>query len=171
MSPDAQPGTVQLSLLLDELRQDWAAVAEHARELSDLRADWAAVASDRLRVVMSCVLVHGWYTGLEMIFERVARRLDQDVPRGEQSHKELLHQMTIELPGLRPAVISDQAEVELRQVLKFRHFFRHAYAVPYDPAKVLAEVDRVVRLHASLERDLASLKRFIDDTIAALSTS
>lgn len=171
MSPDAQPGTVQLSLLLDELRQDWGAVAEHARELSDLRADWAAVASDRLRVVMSCVLVHGWYTGLEMIFERVARRLDQDVPRGEQSHKELLHQMATELPGLRPAVISDQAEVRLRQVLKFRHFFRHAYAVPYDPAKVLAEVERVCDLHAELGTNLQKLERFIEDSIAALRAS
>lgn len=169
MSPEAQAGTVQLSVLLSDLRRDRTAVAQHARELAELRADWPAVSGDRPRLVLSCVLLHAWYTGLEVIFERIARGLDRCVPRGDQSHKELLRQMATELPGLRPALFDEQAEVDLNLVLKFRHFFRHAYAVPYDAAKVLTEVERVVRLHAQLDRDLASLERFLEDTIAALS--
>lgn len=43
MSPEAQAGTVQLSVLLSELRRDRAVVAQHAGELAELRADWPAV--------------------------------------------------------------------------------------------------------------------------------
>jgi hypothetical protein len=171
MSPEAQAGAVQLTLLLAELRRDQAALTPHARELQELRSDWPRVASDRPRLVLACVLLHAWYTGLETLFERIARGLDRSVPRGDQSHKELLRQMATELPGLRAAVIDDSIEAELLQLLKFRHFFRHAYAVPYDPVKVLAEVERVVALHPRLDANLASLERFLDDSIAALASA
>ena len=55
------------------------------------------VASDRAPTferlaALSQVLI-SFYTGLERIFERVARRIDHSLPQGERWHTDLLHQV------------------------------------------------------------------------------
>jgi hypothetical protein len=50
--------------------------------------------------------LHGFYSGLERIFEKIASSIDKTVPSGANWHQELLNQMNTEVPGLRPAVIS-----------------------------------------------------------------
>ena len=42
---------------------------------------------------LSQVLI-SFYTGLERIFERVARRIDYSLPQGERWHMDLLHQVS-----------------------------------------------------------------------------
>ena len=51
--------------------------------------------------------LHGFYAGLERIFKTIATRIDQSMPEGGNWHQELLEQMNTELPGVRPAVLSD----------------------------------------------------------------
>lgn len=41
-------------------------------------------------------------TGVEKILEDIAKEVDRRVPIGEGWHSELLHQMTLDIPGLRP---------------------------------------------------------------------
>ncbi|MDN3513008.1 MAG: hypothetical protein NG747_01255 [Candidatus Brocadia sp.] len=48
--------------------------------------------------------LHGFYSGLERIFEKIASSIDEIVPSGANWHQELLNQMNTEVPGLRPAV-------------------------------------------------------------------
>ncbi len=45
--------------------------------------------------------LHGFYSGLERIFELIATRVDTLKPTGENWHQALLVQMTTELPGVR----------------------------------------------------------------------
>ena len=68
-------------------------------------------------------ILHDFYTGIEKIFENVAKEIDQRVPMGEEWHSELLHQMTLDIPGLRPPVITAHTEKKLREYLGFRHLF------------------------------------------------
>lgn len=42
--------------------------------------------------------LHSFYNGLERIFEIIARQLDPVFPSGERWHRDLLKQMTIEIP-------------------------------------------------------------------------
>jgi hypothetical protein len=49
--------------------------------------------------------LHGFYSGVEQIFEDIARTVDGALPEGGEWHISLLRQMTVELGGLRPAVI------------------------------------------------------------------
>lgn len=44
--------------------------------------------------------------------------------------------MALEIPGVRPAVLGTQSLHALRELLAFRHFFRHAYSVPLDAARL-----------------------------------
>ena len=70
--------------------------------------------------------LHTFYTGIENMFKRVRVELAQSVPAGEDSHQQLLQQMTRPATS-RPAVISESVRQMLAEYLAFRHVFRHAY--------------------------------------------
>jgi hypothetical protein len=91
--------------------------------------------------------LHGYYTALEALLERVARAVDEEVPAGPAWHSELITQMSLEIPGLRPPVIPEQVVRELNELRKFRHFFRNVYVLDPDGSRVLEHVDRVLRIH------------------------
>jgi hypothetical protein len=82
------------------------------------------------------MVLHGWYTALETALERIGRLLDQSVPDGEAWHADLIAQMQLEVPGVRPAVIPRNVEAGLRELRRFRHFFRNAYVLDLDPVRV-----------------------------------
>jgi predicted nucleotidyltransferase len=71
--------------------------------------------------------LHQFYTGVESIFERIVVGLEEGLPRGEYWHVDLLNQMAEEQAGKRPVVIDAPLHARLREYLRFRHFFRHAY--------------------------------------------
>ena len=50
--------------------------------------------------------LHGFYSGLERLFELIARHVDGAVPSGETWHRDLLQRMTQDMAGVRPAVLS-----------------------------------------------------------------
>ena len=77
-------------------------------------------------------ILHDFYTGIEKIFENIAKEVDRRIPLGEEWHSELLHQMTLDIKGLRPPVISSNTEKILREYLGFRHLFRKRYGFELD---------------------------------------
>jgi hypothetical protein len=52
--------------------------------------------------------LHGFYAGLERLFEMIVGVVDGQMPRGENWHQILLEQVATETPSVRPAVISDE---------------------------------------------------------------
>ena len=75
--------------------------------------------------------------------------------------------MALDVEGVRPAVLSGATAGALRRLLGFRHFFRHAYAVDLDGAR-LEELRQVAVSSRAIV--LSDLKRF-DATLAALAGS
>jgi predicted nucleotidyltransferase len=110
--------------------------------------------------------VHGFYTGVESIFERLAVGLGEGIPRGEYWHVDLLNQMADPQAGRRPAVIDEPLRARLREYLRFRHFFRHAYdyAVEWRKLRPLVEgMGRVlVALRAQIETFLGKMTEGIE---------
>jgi hypothetical protein len=80
--------------------------------------------------------LHGFYGGLERLFERIAALVDDARPTGQNWHQMLLQQMTEEIPGVRPAVISESVRVKLDEYRSFRHVARNIYTFNLDPAKL-----------------------------------
>ena len=72
--------------------------------------------------------LHGFYTGIEHIFEDIARTLESSLPSGSEWHKDLLTQMAGEIEGVRPAVISRETRVCLDEYRGLRHIVRNVYA-------------------------------------------
>ena len=80
--------------------------------------------------------LHDFYTGLERILRYIAAEVDGHVPAGAEWHQELLRQMAIPLPRIRPAVFSNETIKRLDEYLRFRHVVRHVYAFEFDPQRL-----------------------------------
>ena len=86
---------------------------------------------------------HSFYSGLERIFEMIARRIDPIFPSGEHWHRDLLGQMATEIPEARPAVISSETFSMLDDFLAFRHLMRSIYAFELDIDRLKKLLDRL----------------------------
>ena len=80
--------------------------------------------------------LHGFYSGLERIFELIASSVDSRMPTDKEWHKDLLYQMAQEVPQVRPAVISEKSRSRLDEFRGFRHVVRNVYTFKFDPEKV-----------------------------------
>ena len=87
--------------------------------------------------------LHGFYAGLERMFELIATTVDGEMPTGEHWHQLLLEQMASEIGGVRPAVIADDTRQALDEYRGFRHIVRNVYTFRFDPAKVQRLVEGV----------------------------
>ena len=73
---------------------------------------------------------HDFCGGIEPVFVRIAEELNGGVPQGEQWHRQIVTDMSLEIPDVRPAVIDPDLARELGNYLRFRHVFRHVYGSP-----------------------------------------
>lgn len=77
--------------------------------------------------------LHGFYAGVERIFEDIARNLDEAVPTGADWHRDLLLQMSASIDRIRPAVISQETRFCLEEYRGFRHVVRNVYTFNMNP--------------------------------------
>ncbi|AFV10796.1 hypothetical protein Tph_c05580 [Thermacetogenium phaeum DSM 12270] len=103
-------------------------------------------------------ILHDYYVAVENIFKAVARRIDGVLLAGEQWHKELLEQMTLDVPGIRPPLLSGETSEKLDKLRGFRHVFRNVYGFN------LAS-ERIRELLAELPVTSSYFKRDVDDFI------
>ena len=68
-----------------------------------------------------------FYTVLERMLENVCAAFENHFERDGDWHEKLLTRVSLDLPGLRPALIPESAVGSLRELKRFRHLIRHAY--------------------------------------------
>lgn len=102
-------------------------------------------------------VLHSFYNGLENIFEIIAKKIDNNVPTGNKSHQELLHQMASENCN-RNEVIDEEIYYKLREYATFRHFYRHAYSFQLNWDKMSPLVESI---HSVWNDVKSSLQNFI----------
>ncbi len=108
--------------------------------------------------------LHGFYSGLERIFERIGAAVDGSVPSGANGHRELLNQMSIEIPGVRPAVISEGLRENLEGYLGFRHVVRNVYTYHLNPEKLEALVIQVKTVFENAKTEMAGFCKFLQNS-------
>ena len=120
-------------------------IAEHDGNLAELirldalnRRAWerfSAGANDLLDLAFT---IHGIYGVLENSFLRVSKFFENNLP-SDCWHKVLVERMALEIPGLRPAVLSEPTDRKrVMELLKFRHRFRNLYGEDLDVTKTIA---------------------------------
>lgn len=91
--------------------------------------------------------LHGVYTGIERIFEVIAKKIDQRFPTGDKWHRDLLEQMSVDIPNVRKAVITEETRLILDELRRFRHLVRSAYSFQLDEEKVLIIAHQIVNYY------------------------
>ncbi len=86
-------------------------------------------------------------------------------------HADLVSQMQVDLPGVRPAVLPPDVATDLYELRRFRHFFRNAYVLGLDPERVHATAQRALRVHPMLIAGLARLVHHVDAVLLELARS
>lgn len=108
-------------------------------------------------------ILHDFYCGIENIFEKIAKVLDGELPTGHDWHYQLLNRMGIEIEDIRPKVISDELQSELKEYLRFRHIFRNVYSFVLKWEKIHPLVDELPNILNKFIQELNSFFDFLDE--------
>lgn len=79
--------------------------------------------------------LHNLYNAFEGYFFRIAKFFENNVA-DLTWHKALLERMTLNIEGIRPALLDLSISIRIEELLKFRHVYRNIYKSPLVPAKV-----------------------------------
>jgi len=96
------------------------------KEINELLAQLKE-SPDFIQIRACASILQDFYSGIEKIFERIALIVDNNLPRGENWHIELLSQMANPFSKIRPAIVSKDLYEKLKEYLKLRHLARHIY--------------------------------------------
>ena len=89
------------------------------------------------------------YNIIEQLALRMAKAFENNIDDEQGWHMELIRRLSIEIPGVRPALFSAKLAADLQELRGFRHVVRHAY-------DMALKKDRIIPLVAAAER-VASL--------------
>jgi hypothetical protein len=145
-----------------------AARIDHAlRETDALLARIEALAArapgaDDFAVIDALALnLQGLYTGLEHVFEAVAREVDGALPAGPNYHRELLIQMSGAVAGARPPVVTAGSFACLDRLRAFRHIVRNVYSHSLDPRRVMELSRDALSCYAAVRAELRDFGLFL----------
>lgn len=128
--PDAE----QLRVLRKEVSTDLKMVARLSAELAEARATLPR-APDQKGLSFIAYPLHGVYTAWESAMKRIAVTFENRLEPARW-HAHLLQRMTLDLPGIRPPLISEDYFLPLERLRSFRQFFRHNYATPFETERL-----------------------------------
>ena len=107
--------------------------------------------------------MHGFYSGIERLFELIAQEIDEILPKGSRWHRDLLAQMSLSVTDLRPAVLRPETHAALLTYLEFRHIVRNVYTFNLQPERV-AELVRGLRpTFTQVKHDLGTFAAFLTE--------
>lgn len=153
MAALSRADAVRLRAEVANERGELGRVVDEIRKRRDERDDTTTFAL--------ALLLQNYYTGAERIFRRIAGNLGGIPPTSSRWHSELLDDMALELPAIRPAVIARSTADALSRLLGLRHALRNLYAWTLRRSELdthLAELDSV---QESLVADLTRFDGFL----------
>ena len=106
--------------------------------------------------------LHDFYTGLERVLRHIAAEIDGHLPAGGEWHQELLRQMAIPLPRIRPAIFSNETIKRLDEYLRFRHVVRHVYAFEFDPQRIKPLAEALTGDFAQVKDELSVFTDYLE---------
>jgi hypothetical protein len=111
--------------------------------------------------------LHGFYVGLERLFELIAGEVDKSLPTGPRWHRDLVAQMCLAVPKVRPQVLSPETCSTLRDYLEFRHVVRNVYTFNLQPDRINWLVGGLRRALNLVRRDLLAFAEFLTELSTA----
>ncbi|OHD76078.1 MAG: hypothetical protein A3J97_14515 [Spirochaetes bacterium RIFOXYC1_FULL_54_7] len=111
-------------------------------------------------VLIPVQILENAYTAVETLFLRISQAFENHLD-SQRWHADLLEKMTLEVPGIRPQVLSTATYQRLAELMRFRHFKRYYFELDFDWRKtdflVIVFRELVPLLKADLDRFGAAL--------------
>jgi len=106
--------------------------------------------------------MHDVYSGFERVFKQIAATIDGSVPGSPEWHRELLEQMGLDLPKVRPPVLSNESIRSLDEYLRFRHVVRNVYTFSFDPERIGRLVTELEPVFEHVRQELLAFADFLE---------
>ncbi|TVQ43363.1 MAG: hypothetical protein EA365_12780 [Gloeocapsa sp. DLM2.Bin57] len=108
---------------------------------------------DLIRLESIAYQIHNLYTASEDLLKIIATYFENNITNTAQWHANLLTRLSQNIPGIRPAFLTEETFLILNSLRGFRHFFRHAYGanIEYDQLKI--NLDKALKLREYLAKD------------------
>ena len=148
--------------LQSEINQEILSLEALLRELETLKPRLAQKEISNLDLRAAGSILHDFYNGVENIFRRVAQELNGGLPAGEDWHKQLLTDMSLDVKGVRPPLVSEDLKLKLQKYLGFRHIFRNVYGFHLEQEQIKAMVKEFPRILSWLRREIAAFQEYLD---------
>ena len=150
-------------LLAQRIRDE---IVELERSVNRVGRAWEAAkqaqANQDMFIDSAALNLHGFYAGLERLMEFTAYQLEGGPPKGPFWHKELLRQMSTDVPGVRPPMIRPTTVEALDEFRRFRHVVRNIYAEHLEPERIGKLVGQLAALWGQLKAELEAFARFLE---------
>lgn len=105
--------------------------------------------------------LQNFYMGVEQAFEEIAKQIDEFLPTGASSHRELLEQMALEIQNVRPPVIQAKTLERLNEYRGFRHVVIHRYGFELYPDRIQVLVEELPTCFDDLTKDVQTFADFL----------
>lgn len=99
--------------------------------------------------------LHNFYNACESIFRSVARAFENQIDSAAW-HASVLKRMKLDIPSVRPPVISEELYRLLDDFRAFRHVFRNAYSFELDWAKERLVAEKLPSAVAKVKAEVAA---------------
>ena len=154
-------------VLIEEINKTRAVldrINRHYREF--LETDFPGLGKKNASAVVIADTLVNTYTCMETVFLRISQFFENDLHR-KKWYADLLHKMTLQIEGIRRAVISEKVHAILTELLKFRHFKRYYFNVEYDWDRIEYLQKKYEQVLPLVEYDLDRFTTFLRELTGA----
>ncbi len=125
----------------------------------------AVATNDDAYLDAAALNLHGFYAGVERAFEDIAQTMSEALPSGSHWHQNLLLQMSNELSGIRPAIITVQTRYCLDEYRQFRHVVRNVYTLNFRLSSIQSLVTDLRTCLNFVTKDLNNFIQFLQQLV------
>ena len=102
-----------------------------------------------------------FYSAVESLFNKIAKKVDESPVTGDSSHKELLKRMLVEIDGVRCAVLSKNSFDLIDKFRSFRHKSYHDFSITYKWEEMKDLSNSTKQALKLFNRDMDNFKDFL----------
>ena len=139
--------------VLAQVNHEIELIGKHFVAYSELLESARQVEPNLIEITALASVLHSFYTGLENVFQTIAKADEDGLPDSAQWHRDLLWQMA-RATAQRPRVISTTTVQQLLPYLSFRHFYRHGYSFFLEWGELSKLVQPLLEVWAQTRQDL-----------------
>lgn len=154
-----------LLTLTAEIRQELSRLGQLVQEIVRTWSRRESVPAEELRTYIesTALKLHNFYAGCERIFEKIADEVNGGVPKTPDWHLRLLRTMALEIPEVRPRILTSELADRLVDYLRFRHLVRNIYGFELEDDKMAPLVKEIESVYGDLKSQLQEALTFLEE--------